>query len=392
MTRSLDILTLSHLYPSAAYPGSGPFVRDEVLELAKRHRIQVIAPLRVPVRRPGLASRVLAVPRRSIEDGIPVIRPRILEPPVGGPQTAAWLWALRLERPLHRAYREGPADLVHAHFAIPDGFAAARFASRERVPLVLTVWGSDVLVLAQQAKARPLLVRTLAQANAIIAVSDELANRVERLGAPHERVRVIPGGVPYESPLDRDSARQLLGIPVDDTCVLWVGGFLPVKQPAHVIDAVRSLDARAGERRLRLVMIGDGPLRRAVADLVRQADVDETVQLVGHLTRQEVWAWQCAADVLVNSSSSEGTPLSVLEALGAGTPIVAYPLPGVRAVVEAVDGGTIATGNAPEDLAEAIHGELATERDRARLAAAARQRFDIVRAAQAIEDVYATLV
>ena len=392
MTRSLNILTLSHLYPSAAYPGLGPFVRDEVLELAKRHRIQVISPLRVPFRRPALARRVFAVPRHSIEDGIPVIRPRILELPVRGPRPVGWLWALRLDRPLRLAYREMRADLVHAHFALPDGFAAARFASRERVPLVLTVRGSDVLVFARHAGARRLLVSTLAQANAIIAVSEELASGVEQLGARPERIRVIPGGIPYEAPLDRRSARRLLGIPEGDTCILWVGAFVPVKQPIDLMRALSSIDAGAEGRKVHAVMIGDGPLWQAVADLVRQTNLDGAVQLAGRISRRDVWPWLCAADILVNSSSSEGTPMSVLEALGAGTPVVAYPLPGVRAILEAVDGGTIAAGVRPEDLAAAIDAELATTRDRTRLAAVARRRFDIGRAVEAIEDVYARLV
>ena len=284
------------------------------------------------------------------------------------------------------------ADLVHAHFAIPDGFAAARFASRERAPLVLTVRGSDLLVLAREAAARPLLVRTLDQANAIIAVSEELADRVEQLGARPELVRVIPGGVPYEPTLDRAYARRLLGIPEGDTCIVWVGHFVPVKQPVDVIDALRWLDAGAAGRTVRIVMIGHGPLWRAVADLVHRRSQDGAVRLVGHIDRRDVWAWLCAADLLVNSSSSEGTPISVLEALGAGTPIVAYPLVGVRAVVDAVDGGTIAAGADPQALAAAIEAELSTVRDRHRLSIAARQRFDIARAAEAIEDVYAALV
>jgi teichuronic acid biosynthesis glycosyltransferase TuaC len=392
MTRSLKILTLSHLYPSTAYPGSGPFVRDEVMELAKRHEIRVISPLRVPQRRLALARQVLATPRESIEDGIPVTRPLIIEPPLGGIRTASWPWALCLARPLRRVYREMSADVVHAHFALPDGFAAAHFATRERAPFVLTVWGSDVLVFARQTAARRLLVRTLAQADAIIAVSEELANQVEELGTRPEVVRVIPGGVPYAPALDRASARRLLRIPDESTCLLWVGRFAPVKQPTHVVRAFGSLDEAKERGNIRLVMIGDGTLRRAVADIVRRTDLDDAVQLVGHLARRDVWTWLCAADMLINSSSSEGTPIAVLEALGAGTPVVAYPLAGVRAVVERVNGGTISAGSVPEDLAAAIGAELSVARDRTRLAAEARQRFDIGRVAEAIEEVYSTVL
>jgi len=393
MTRSLSVLTLSHLYPSTVYPNLGPFVRDEVLELAKRHRIHVISPLGVPLRRPSFARRVIASRGLSIEDEVPVTRPLILTPPLGGLRIAGPLWAHRLDRPLRHAYREMRADLVHAHFALPDGFAASRFAQRERAPLVLTVRGSDVLVLGRQAGGRELLVRTLAQANAIISVSDELAKGVEEFGARPEIVEVIRGGIPYEPALGRESARHRLGIPEEDVCILWVGGLVPVKQPIDAIRAFGLLDEdRLTGRKARLVMIGDGPLRGTVADLLRRSNLEGAVQLTGYVSRRDVWAWMSAADVLVNSSSSEGTPMAVLEALGAGTPIAAYPLPGVRAVVEAVDGGVIAAGGTPQDLAAAIGAELAIARDRSRVAAAAREHFDIVRVAEAIEDVYARVV
>lgn len=389
----MNVLTLSHLYPSRAYPGYGPFVRDEVMELAKRHEVRVISPLRVPQRSLSLARQVLATPRESIEDGIPITRPRIVEPPLGGLRTAAWLWALRLDRPLRQTYREMGADLVHAHFAIPDGSAAARFVSRERVPLVLTVRGSDVLVFGQRTAGRRLLVRTLAQADGIIAVSAELADRVRQLGVASDRIRVVPGGVPYEPAMDRDSARRVLGVPDQDVCIVWIGGFVSVKQPTHAVGAFRSLDTRAGGgRKLRLVMLGAGPMWRTVADNLHSERPNGEVDLVGHASRREVWTWLCAADLLLNSSSSEGTPASVLEALGAGTPVAAYPLAGIRAALDAVDGGTIASGTAPQDLAAAVDTELSTGRDRTRLAAAARQRFDIARAADAIEDVYTAVV
>ena len=180
-----------------------------------------IAPLRLDV-----AQRVLAVPRFSIEGGISVIRPWFPGIPVGGLTIEPRLWAVHLGPLLHRMYREIDGELLHAHFALPNGFAAARFASRENVPLVLTIWGGDVLQLSRQWRARRLLKRTFAEAQAIIAVSDELGERAVALGARPERLRVIPGGIPYPPPVARDDARSRLGIDRDTLCLLWVGGLV----------------------------------------------------------------------------------------------------------------------------------------------------------------------
>ena len=360
-----SVLVLSSLYPSSAFPGSGPFVRDEVRELARRNTLAVVAPLRVAPLRPATARRVLAVPKVSLEDGISVIRPWFPGIPVGGLTIEPRLWALRLGPTLRRAYREIDGELVHAHFAFPDGFAAARFASHEKVPFVLTIWGSDVLQLGKRRRVRKLLTRTFAQAQAVIAVSRELAERAEALGAPSERLHVIIGGVPYQPRVAREQARSRLGIDRDTLCVLWVGGLVPVKQPADAIHAFDELRATTGsERKLLLAMIGDGRLRSAVLDLIGRRGLDGVVRLPGHCSRETVWLWHSAADVLVNSSRSEGTPRAVLEALGAGTPVVAYPLEGVRAAVDEVRGGRVAAARTPSALAAAICAELAVRRDR----------------------------
>jgi glycosyltransferase involved in cell wall biosynthesis len=138
-------------------------------------------------------------------------------------------------------------------------------------------------------------------------------------------------------------------------------------------------------------MIGDGPLRNAAADLVRARGLEDDVRLLGHRERGEVWRWQCAADLFLNSSRVEGTPISVLEALGAGTPVASYSLAGIRAVVEATGGGSFTQNRAPAALAAAMAQTLATAGERDALASEARARFAIAPAAEAIEGVYAAI-
>jgi len=391
MSAQRRVLTLAHLYPSAAYPGAGPFVRDQVLQLASRHTMGVVSPLPFAVTRVPTARRVFATPKTSIEDGVLVLRPRLPDMPVGGPAANSWFWAFRLGPLLKRVYDDLDGDLVHAHFALPDGFAAARFASKADVPLVVTVWGSDVLVFGKMPAARRLLTSTFARAQAVIAVSNELSQCAAELGADPRRVFTVPPGVSYRPPVPRQAERERRGLAESEVCILWVGGLVPVKQP---LEAVRAFEAFASESRAssaRLVMVGDGPLRRVVSDMVRERNLDRTVRMLGQLPRDEVWSWQCAADVLINCSRSEGTPLAVLEALGAGTPVAAYALPGIRAAVDAVEGGTLAENRTPADLAAAIGSELSIDRDRDALAQEARARFDIAGVGRTIEAVYDTV-
>jgi teichuronic acid biosynthesis glycosyltransferase TuaC len=388
------VLVLSNLYPSSAFPGAGTFVRDQVRELARRNRLAVVAPLRIAPLDLETVRRVRAVPRDAVEDGVPVTRPRFPGIPVGGYTVEPRLWASRLRPLLRQVGRELDAELVHAHFALPDGYAAARFTARERLPLVLTIWGSDVMQLARSRRVRALLRPTFAEARAVVAVSQELAARAGELGADPERLHVVPGGVPYCERIPREEARAQLGVDPEARCLLWVGGLVPVKQPLDAIRAFAGLrDAAAeGGRETLLVLVGAGPLAGEARDLVRRLGLERSVRLPGRCERETVWAWQCAADVLLNSSATEGTPLAVLEALGAGTPVVAYPLPGVLAAVEAVDGGRVAAAATPEALAGALLEELETTRDRDEIARSARSRFDIASTCRALERVYETVL
>src|SRR5262249_49872688 len=152
-----------------------------------------------------------------------------------------------------------------------------------------------------------------------------------RLGVPSGRIHMITGGVPYRPREDRSEARRRLGVDEEAVCILWVGRLVSVKQPLEAIRAFAALVTASPRPGAVLVLIGEGPLASRVADLVRREGLEDRVRLLGYQSREEVWSWQCASDLLVNSSRSEGTPVAVLEALGAGMPVAAYPLPGVRA-------------------------------------------------------------
>src|SRR6185312_15978033 len=110
---------------------------------------------------------------------------------------------------IRAAIEPGAIDLVDAHYAYPDGAAAARLAEDLGVPFVLSVRGSDLEVIARDPGRRNPIQRTLQEASAVIAVSRSLARRAAELGAPADRIHVVPNGVDPAifRPLDRGAAR-----------------------------------------------------------------------------------------------------------------------------------------------------------------------------------------
>ena len=353
-----SVLVLSHLFPSPARPGLGSFVADSVRELARRHAIRVISPVRwVPPLRSAWREERRVQSERD-EDGFLVSYPRVLALPFGGLPTETRLWPASLERIVRRICAEHDVGLVHAHFGLPDGWAGLRLARRVGLPIVVTLWGSDALVFPRERPSRKLLAEVVSGADHVIAASNEIASRAADMGASADRLSVIVGGVPSAyGEGTRAGARRALDVSEHGPLVVWVGGLVPVKRPALALAAFAEVVERLPDAQL--TMIGDGPLRATVERQTDALGLRSHTRLTGHLGRASVALWQRAANTVMNSSVSEGTPFGLMESLVCGTRVAAVPVGGIPDLVALTDGGTLAANaDSATALADAILTEL----------------------------------
>jgi teichuronic acid biosynthesis glycosyltransferase TuaC len=362
MLRAPSILVLSHLYPSTRSPHLGLFVARQVQALRETHDFSVVAPTRwlPPLTRSWRNERRL--PRREVVDGTPIYRPRALHLPFGMTTAEALALPAALRSPTRDIRRVHEIDLVHAHFGVPDGWAAARLVERLRVPLVVSLWGSDVLVLAGRRSPRRLLSHALRRADHVIAPSRPILDRAIELGADPEQSSVLMGGVPDDySRMSRAGARAALALAPTSRLVVWVGNLVRVKQPLLALKSISLVAAR--NRDVRLALVGDGPLRSDVRACIRDLRIEHVVNIVGALDASSVAVWQQAADVALNTSRSEGLPFALCEALVSGTRVAAVPVGGIPELLAATSGGTLAEDASPEAVADAIEHELALAAD-----------------------------
>ncbi len=385
--RDRSVLVLSHLFPSSAAPGSGPFVADEVAHLAEFEDVVVVAPVRRVPPLPVAAWKLeREVPLDSVVAGVRVLRPRVLALPFGGLWAETLLWPRQLRTVVSRLVEENNVSLIHAHFGIPDGWAALQLSRELGIPFVVTLLGSDALVLSRKRSVERLLADVVRGASRVIAVSSEIADRAIELGARRDKVLVQPCGVPalISEATNHSSAREELGLLGSEQWVLWVGGLVDVKQPLHIVDAFARL--AADRPNTRLAMVGDGPLRADVDARIAGHGLRERVRRCGQLGRSEVALWQHAADVFCNTSRSEGTPVAMMEAAVCGTPVVAYDVGGIPAVV-APEIGRIIRSRAPDELASELSLELSSPRDRSVVRGGA-SRLRIEHSIQRVLDVH----
>lgn len=388
----LHILVCAPAYPAPELARGGVqlAVRAQVERLARRgHRVTVVAPYRLylPLRRYAVKRREIPPEARVERQGaIQIFRPRHLHLP--------GLW--RLVDPLAVAVallggalrsRSGPLAVVHAHWLHPHGFAAALVGRLLRRPVILTAHGSDVgRLIGNDAHAgyyRRAMLAAVRRAEAVVCVSRAIAERLAALGAPRERLIVIPNGIDLErfQPRDRNTCRaeiartygtSLVSTSSDSRLLLFAGDLVPVKQVDRLLRAVATLGKAQGASAFRLVIAGEGSERDRLRALAAELDLGDRVTFAGRRPHAEMPTWLAAADVAVLPSASEGLPLFILEALASGTPVVASRVGGVPECVEDGVTGILVDPVTVEGLAAGLARALARSWDRAALAAAAR--------------------
>lgn len=364
---TLRLLTLSTLYPNAALPNHGIFVETRLAHLVAHEDVEtrIVAP--VPYFPPlpervaaafGRWGRYAGVPRTESRRGLKILHPRY---PVIPRVTSALT-----PRAVYHAYAAGhdvlarqgfAADLIDAHYLYPDGVAAIWLARRLGLPAVLTARGSDVTEWPDFPGPARLIRAAIRDADALIAVSDALAERLRTMGANPDRVTTLRNGVDTSlfRPVDRDTARHDLGR--DRPYIASVGHLIPRKGHDLAIRALSILHSR-GRPELDLLIIGEGPELRSLRELAISLGLGDRVVFLGALPQARLCRVYSGAESLILASHREGWANVLLESMACGTPVVASPAMGNAEVVREPAAGRIAAANTPEALATALAGLL----------------------------------
>jgi teichuronic acid biosynthesis glycosyltransferase TuaC len=239
------------------------------------------------------------------------------------------------------------------YWAHPDGEAAIRAARLIDVPAVVMVGGSDVLLLPGDPVRRRCIQRVLREADAVVAVSHDLREKVIALGVDPDAVHVVPRGVDHTrfSPGNREQARRRLQLPMDRPLLLWVGRMVPVKGLDVLIAACKCIAGHGTA--FHMCLVGDGPLRPSLEQRCQAAGLAECVTFVGPVGQNDLPDWYRSADVTVLPSRSEGIPNVLRESLASGTPFVASRVGGIPEIAHLGVSCLVPAGDA-EKLADAL--------------------------------------
>jgi glycosyltransferase involved in cell wall biosynthesis len=227
----------------------------------------------------------------------------------------------------------GPDLILFSNGCPVSNFAAKEAAVRLGVPFVVIENSSADYLVARFAKYAPDLASHYANARAVIAVSKQTLQMLRRhFGLPAAVGEVIYGGRPAHffeppDPAVRARLRAELNIGDEDVLCLTTARLDPVKGHAFLVGALMRLRQSPQWRRLHFVWIGGGPLQARLAATLEEAHLTERVHLLGQ--RRDVADWLGAADMFALTSLTEGMPLTVMEAMAKGLPVMATAVSGI---------------------------------------------------------------
>lgn len=351
----MRVISVSTLYPSPSAPGRGLFVRHRLQEAAKRCNLHAIVPISVwETRRddwkPTGQWQDDGAVRTSYIPWYVIPGMASFAPPLLSRQLLRWISSKGL-----------PADLLDAQFGYPDGPSIARVAAHLGLPYTITLRGSEV-VHAQSAVRRRALRRAFERASAVIAVSEKLRDFAVSLGASRERSFLVPNGVDQNVffPGVRESERKRWLRDRSELLVVAAGNLIELKGFHNLVTATKGL--RDDGLNVRLIIAGQGGFdreyERRLKNLPLTLSIAQYVTFCGRLEQGDLCSLMNAADLFVLSSTREGWPNVLHEALACGTPAVATDVGAVRDLIRDSRFGLVVAPGNPDELTSSVKRAL----------------------------------
>lgn len=365
------IVVFSSLFPSPAQPNAGLFVRERMFRVGAHVPLCVVAPtpwfpFQSFLRRWRPHFRPTP-PAFCEQQGFQVWYPRYLSFPGVFKSLDGLFMALGAFRRIRQLQREGRLDVLDAHFGYPDGLAAVFLGRWLKVPVTITMRGTE----DRHARTPGLSARlklALMGCQQVFSVSAALRQVAVNLGIPGDKVQVVGNGVDADKfrPLDRTDCRHALGLTTDVPVLISVGGLVERKGFHRVIELLPDLIQRHPQ--LVYLIVGgpsaEGDNRVELEAQVARLGVQRHVRFLGTREPAELSAVLGAADVFVLATSNEGWANVFLEAMACGLPVVTTDVGGNREVVCRAELGVVVPFGNAAALGSALNAALQQHWDR----------------------------
>lgn len=330
----MRILVVSHEFPPIGGGGANAcyFLTKEYVKAG--HKVTVIT------------ANYKGMPKKELVNGVIIIRvnaKRKYKDYCNFSEMADYL--MKAAKEVDTLQKVEAFDVCQIFFGIPSGPIGYKLKKKYRIPYIIRFGGGDIPGFQKRFKwvyklIAPFVKVLWRNADALVANSNELKKFAETFW-DKKHISVIHNGV------DTDTFR-----PVEERTgqaeikILFVSRLIERKGLQHIIPLLKNIQQSA-VLPVKLVVVGDGPYKRELKELVKQHCVEESVQFAGGKEKDELIKYYQDSDIFILPSRMEGMPNVVLEAMACGLPIVMTPCGGAEELV--CDNGYVVTIDQFED-------------------------------------------
>ncbi len=279
-------------------------------------------------------------------------------------------------------------DIMHAQMVLL-GFHVWLIKKLLKKPYVIYGRGSDIYIYLSPRLRKLLAKLALTDADAVIALTNDMKQALQKL---HRReVILIPNGVDIDkfSTLSREEARSKFNIKDNERMLIFVGRLTPIKGVRFLIKAMALI--RQQHLGVRLLIVGDGEERQNLEELADKLNLKKWVSFLGQTPSERIPEYMVASDIFVLPSLSEGFPLTILEAMASGLPIVTTRVRGLPEIVKDGENGFLVEPQNPGQIAERVLLILSDDALRERMAKNNWQQakqYSWQNVAKSLEEIY----
>ncbi len=303
----MNVLVLSHMFPSRLDASAGIFVLEQAKALrAAGMKVHIVSPVPWAPRSMSFLRSVRkysVIPKQSTTAGFVVDHPRVPTLPRNfgfAGSGVMFYWSCR--RLVSRLVREQAIDVIHAHTILPDGFAAFLLGRELGLPVACTGHGSDINVYPRRNRfVRWASQWVLRHVDRMITVSESLKLEALALAGPRD-ISVLHNGADADifRPQSKLEARRKLNLQGSGKIATFVGYLRAEKGIEYLLEAFALIQKSDAS----LCIVGDGPLQRPLMEKAKEIGVLERCLFAGKRPHEEISLWISASDCIVLPSLS----------------------------------------------------------------------------------------
>ena len=360
----MKVLVFTTVFPNNKHLNLGVFVRERMSRVAKHCEIKVIAPVPYfPFA--GLFKKKYRqrIPQIEYQQGFEVFHPKFFLIPGIMKFLDGFFLYLSTKRFVKKIQKTFDFDLIDAHFAYPDGFAAVLLGKRFNRPVTITLRGTLNRLINYKGR-REAIRFALKNANRVFSVSAYLVKLAKGLGIDESKFIVIPNGVDTSKfqVLNKSECRKRLGIPQDKKVIISVGALVERKGHHRIIETLPELINKYPN--LLYIVVGggsvEGDMSISLNEQVRELSLIKHVRFAGEIQHNKINEFLCASDTFALATRFEGWANVFFEAMACGLPVVTTDICGNAEVVKNGENGLLVPFGDREALANAIDKALTT--------------------------------